>query len=291
MTEQLTRPLATTAPAAGPRGGVGTVWRWEVDKLGAQWRTRLVLAACAVGPWLFAVAMRLQTGTPQDTVFGRWVHDSGYAIPLVVLGFCGQWALPALICVVAGDIFSSEDHHGTWQLLVTRSPHRRSLLIGKVLAGGCFAVIVVALLAVSSLAAGLLVVNSAPLVDLSGLPVGGGRALGLVLASWASVLLPALALTAVALLASLASRRATVGIGLPVLLGLVMQLLALLGGPGWLHELLLPAPLSAWHGLWTDPAFHGPLVRGAVVSLAYATACLVAAAVIFARRPVEGTDR
>src|SRR5262245_66044709 len=86
----------------------------EWSKIAAQAKVRLVLAACLAGPFGFAAAMRLQSSVPADTLFGRAVMESGFAIPLVVLGFAGLWAFPAMTSVVGGDLFSAEDRYGTW---------------------------------------------------------------------------------------------------------------------------------------------------------------------------------
>ena len=89
---------------------------------------------CVLGPFAFAVILNSQTGSPADTIFGVWVHSSGFAIPLVVLAFAGSWGFPVLAGVLAGDIFSAEDRYGTWKTVLTRSCRRRDLFVGKVLA-------------------------------------------------------------------------------------------------------------------------------------------------------------
>src|SRR5690242_3066048 len=97
------------------------ILRGELAKLLAQWRVRCAFAVCAIGPLLLAVVLDAQEGLPKDTLFGRHVHESGFAVPLLVLGFAGTWAFPLLTSLVAGDIFAAEDAHGTWQALLTRS--------------------------------------------------------------------------------------------------------------------------------------------------------------------------
>src|SRR5262249_30284974 len=57
----------------------------ECSKLSAQLKTRVALAACAAGPFVFAAAMRVQNSLPEDTLFGRSVKESGFALSLVVL--------------------------------------------------------------------------------------------------------------------------------------------------------------------------------------------------------------
>ena len=76
-------------------------------KLAAQLKARAVLAACLAGPIAFAAVIRLQSSLPEDTLFGRSVKYSGFALPLVVLGFAALWALPVLGSLVGGDLFSS----------------------------------------------------------------------------------------------------------------------------------------------------------------------------------------
>jgi len=266
--------------------GVGAVWRWEVAKLRQQVRTKVALGACAVAPFAVVAVVASQSSTPQDTPFGRWVHESGFAVPLVILNFAGMWLLPLLTAVVAGDIFSSEDHFGTWKTILTRSVGRGPVFVGKVAAAAAWAVAVVVVLAMSSLVAGL-VIGHQPLVGLSGQLVPAGSATGLVLASWGTTLLPELAFTALAVLMSVLSRSSPVGMGGPVLLGLVMQLLALVNSPEPLRMSLLVTPLLSWHGFWTSPGFTGPFIDGVVVSVAWVVVCLGGAWLAFRRRTIE----
>ncbi|MEU6015656.1 ABC transporter permease [Streptomyces sp. NPDC047515] len=270
--------------AARPRGGARTVYLWELEKLTAQWRIRAVLVLCLVAPFLFALGLRAQDTLPSDTLFGRWAHDSGFAVPLVVLGFAGQWALPLLVCLVAGDIFSSEDHHGTWKTILTRSRTRGQVFAGKTLAAVTYSTVVVLLLGAGSLAAGVLVIGHQPPVGLSGQEIGAGRAAGIVVESWLYMLLPCLAFTALGVFFSLATRHSAAGIGAPAVLGLLLQLASLVDGLGPVRRLLPTTAFDAWHGLTTAPAFHQPLVTGAYVSAGCAVMFLTASHFLMLRR-------
>ncbi|MFD4956959.1 ABC transporter permease, partial [Streptomyces sp. NPDC058451] len=100
---------ATTAAhehaAAARRVPVSRCYRFELVKLVSQWRIRLLVLVCWTVPGLFVAAVSLQSTLPSDTLFGRWMHATGWAGPLVMLGFAGTWALPLLTSVVAGDVF------------------------------------------------------------------------------------------------------------------------------------------------------------------------------------------
>src|SRR5262249_49935596 len=136
----------------------------------------------------------------------RSVQESGLAVPLVVLGFAALWALPVLASLVGGDVFAAEDRYGTWKTVLTRSRSRSEMFAGKLAASLAFSAIAVAVLAVSSMIAGVLIVGRQPLIDLSGSLMPASRAATRVALAWASVLPPTLAFTALAVLCSVATR-------------------------------------------------------------------------------------
>src|SRR5262249_6050429 len=116
---------AARARGGGVVTGTLTVYRWELRKLVWQKRTYLGLGAAFVVPLIFVSALALQSGQPNDVPFGRYVRDSGLAIPLVLLVFGSIWMFPLITALVAGDIVASEDHNGTLKTILTRSPDPR----------------------------------------------------------------------------------------------------------------------------------------------------------------------
>jgi ABC-2 type transport system permease protein len=266
-------------------GAVGSVWALELGKLRVQVRSRVAAGACVVAPFALVAALKGQSAVPQDTLFGRWVHTSGFAVPLVILGFAGQWVFPLMTSIVAGDIFAAEDHYSTWKTILTRSRSRSQIFVGKVLAALTFSLALAALAAGASLAAGL-AMGVHPLIGLSGQTVSAGSAAALVAASWASVLPGIVGFTALGLLLSVLTRSVPLGIGGPPVLGLLMQLVSLLSLPQVVQRLLLTTSFNAWHGFWAAPAFLGPIVWGVIVALAWTAVGLVAAFAVFARRDI-----
>jgi ABC-2 type transport system permease protein len=254
----------------------------------AQLKARIVLAACVAGPFAFAAAMRVQSSVPTDTLFGRSVTESGFAVPLVVLGFAAWWVFPALATVVGGDVFSAEDRYGTWTTVLTRSRSRSEVFAGKVLTALGFSTLTVAALAVSNVAAGVLLVGSEPLIDLSGALRPPAYALIRVALAWATVLPPAVGFTALAVLLSVATRSSAAAIGLPVVAGLAMQLYAFVDGPEALRQMLLTSAFGAWHGLLTEPPYYGALIDETTVSAVYLIVCLVIAYRMMRHRDIGG---
>jgi ABC-2 type transport system ATP-binding protein len=279
------KPKPPTAASAAPRlGPVRSAARTERRKLVAQLPLRLLAVLSLIGPFLFAILLKLQSGTPSDALFGVWVHTSGFAISLVVLGFAANWGFPIIAGVLAGDLFASEDRHGTWKTILTRSRTLDEEFAGKALAAAQFTLALGVLLALSSLLAGVILVGDQPLVDLSGQQLGAGHLWLLVSVSWLIALLPTLAYASLAILFSVATRNGIVGVLGPVLVALITQLLALLGNGVWVHLLLIGSCYDAWHGLFVDHAFFGPLVVAVLVCAAWIAGALGAARWILRRR-------
>ncbi len=265
-----------------------SVYRAERRKLLAQLSTRALALVCALGPLAFGAVLGLQSGLPADTLLGIWVHTSGYAFSFVVLGFGGYLGFPVLAGVLAGDLFSCEDRYGTWKTVLTRSRSRRDVFAGKVLAAATLALALVALLALSSLLAGLIFTGDQPLVGLGGNVLSSGEGLWLVLVSWLLSVPAVLAFTSLALLFSVASRNGIVGVLGPVLVGLAMELLELIGSGSWVHTLLVASAFNDWHGLLSAPRFYGTAILGSCVCVLWVVGCLGASWLILRGRDFAG---
>jgi ABC-2 type transport system permease protein len=272
-------PAATARPVSVPRG-----YRFELVKLLSPWRMRLLVLACWIAPALFVAAVSQQSSLPVDTLFGRWMNATGWAGSLVMLGFAGTYALPLLTSLVAGDVFASEDRLGTWRhlLVAVRSPRR--IFVAKALASLTVILVLVAGLAVSSAAGGVVAVGNRQLVGLDGRLLAPPDAAGTVLLAWVCVLAPTLALAAIGLLGSVAWGRSPMGLLLPVVVALAMQLVQMLPVPVAVRLALPSYAFIAWNGLFTSPAQLGPLLIGIVVSLVWALTATTVAYLLFLRR-------
>lgn len=279
----------TTAAPALPSAGARPApvlhgYRFELVKLLAQWRIRLVLVACWLGPAVFVAAVSRQSSLPADTVFGRWMGQTGWAGSLVVLSFCCSWVLPLLTSLVAGDVFAAEDRLGTWRHLLVAVRSLRRIFVAKALASLTVILLLVAGLAASGVVGGLIAVGARPLVGLDGHLLASGHAAGAVLLAWAAVVAPTLAFAAVGLLGSVALGRSPMGLLMPALLALLLQLAQMLPLPVVVRVALPSYAFLAWRGLFTDPTQTAPVVVGIVVSLAWAVAATALAYLLFMRR-------
>ena len=268
--------------------GALTVYRWELRKLRVQKRTYLGLGAAALVPVLFSVAVSLRNGQPNDVAFGRYIHQTGLAIPLVILLFGAIWMFPLITALVAGDIVASEDHNGTLKTILTRSLDRGQIFAGKVLAAASYAIAAIFLSGVVAVTAGSIVSGFNPLTTLSGTRVSAPKALELIGGSLLVYLMPILAIAAIGLLFSTVFRNSAAAVVGTLMFSLLVQLVGILPGLGGLHPYLLSTQFDAWQGLLREPIDWQPVLHAAWVCPLYAVPALVAGYLVFLRRDVAG---
>ncbi|MEV6621475.1 ABC transporter permease [Amycolatopsis sp. NPDC051106] len=283
MTATLTE---TARPVPVARG-----YRFELVKLFSAWRIRVLVVACWLAPALFVAVVSEQSSLPVDTLFGRWMNATGWAGPLVMLGFAGTYALPLLTSVVAGDVFASEDRLGTWRHLLVAVRSTRRIFVAKALASLTVIFVLVAGMAVSGAVGGVLAAGSRPLAGLDGHLLAPGDAAVRVLLAWVCVFAPTLALGAIGLLGSVLWGRSPMGLLLPAVVALVLALAQLLPLPVAVRLALPSYAFIAWNGLFTDPAQLGPLLIAVGVSLGWAVLATALAYLLFVRRDFTNPAR
>jgi ABC-2 type transport system permease protein len=268
--------------------GVFTVYRWELRKLRAQKRTYLGLGAAALVPIIFVIALATQSGQPDDVAFGRYLHDTGLAVPLVLLLFGSVWMFPLITALVAGDIVAAEDRNDTLKGLLTRSVERQQVFAGKVLATFTYAILAIAITGAVALGAGILASGFNSIVSLSGTRVSAGEGLGLVGLSLFFYLVPILAIASIGLLFSTVFRNSAAAIVGTLMFSLLVQLVGILPGLGSIHPYLLSTQFNAWQGFLRSPVDWTPVIRALWVCAIYGVPALFAAALVFLRRDVAG---
>ena len=210
---------------------VARVYRWEIAKLLAQKRTYLGIGTAALVPVIFVVVLVLQSGGPNDVPLGRYIRDTGLAVPFVVLFFMSIWGFPLITALVAGDIVAAESHNGTLKTILTRSRERSEVLTGKVLAAISYTLAVILAMGLVGLVAGSVAWGFHPLTSLSGTKISAGHGLGLLAASLAIYALPLVGVAAFGLMLSTMTRNSAAAVVGTLMWALLMQLLGVLPGP------------------------------------------------------------
>jgi ABC-2 type transport system permease protein len=267
---------------------VGTVFSWELRKLRAQKRTYIGLGAAVLVPIIFIVALATGDGGPEDIPFGRYVRDSGLAIPLVGLFFGSIWFFPLVTALVAGDIVAAEDGNGTLKTILTRSVDRWQVFTGKALAALSYTFAALLVYVVVGLVVGGLIWGFNPLISLSGTEISVGRGLALIAAGGLAYFMPMIAVASIALLLSTLSRNSAAAVVGTLMTSLIMQLLGVINALSFLHPYLLSEQFNAWQGFLRTPIDWAPIGHAAWVSAAYAVPALAVSFVSFVRRDVVG---
>jgi len=269
-------------------GGIAKVYRWEIAKLLAQKRTFLGLGATILVPIIFVTVLVFQTGGPTDVPLGRYIRDTGLAVPFVVLFFMSIWGLPLITALVAGDIVASESQNGTLKTILTRSRNRGEVFAGKALASLTYTLAVLVAMGIVGLVAGSIAWGLHPLTSLSGTKVSAPHGLALLGASIAVYFLPLAGIAAFGVMLSTMTRNSAASVVGTLMFALLMQLLGVLPGTESFRAYLLATQFEAWHGFLRIPADWAPVTRALWVSALYIGLPLSAAYLVFVRRDVAG---
>ena len=264
------------------------VYRWEVAKLLAQRRTYLGLGAAMLVPIIFVVVLVLKSGGPNDVPLGRYIRDTGLAVPFVVLFFMSIWGLPLITALVAGDIVAAESHNGTLKTILTRSRERGEVFARKALATATYTLTLVFAMGLVGLVAGSIAWGFHPLTSLSGTQVSAGHGLVLLVASLAIYSLPLAGIASFGVLLSTVTRNSAAAVVGALMWALFMQLLGVLPGTESIRPYLLGTQFEAWHGFLRVPADWAPVIRSLWVCALYIGIPTVAAYLAFLRRDVAG---
>jgi len=281
-----THAPAGTQRSAG-RPGLGAVYAVEMGKLVRQTKVRVVSLVMLVAPWVFILLVLHQDRLPLETLYGRYLKITGFATPMVVLVTAAQWLLPLIASFISGDMFSSDDNHGTYKTILTRSVTRGAVYWGKVLAGLSATVLLVLSIGASALAAGLVCVGAQDFISVGSTLVTPGAAFRDVAISWLSVLPGVVGFASIALFVSVLTRNSVLGVVVPVVVGLVCQMYMFLNAWDTVRHLMLNWTMIAWRGLLDDPSYATPLERGILVCLVYIAVFLAAGYLVFRRRDIK----
>ncbi len=286
-------PPAAAEPSAlahTRRPSTLTAWRWEMRKLVSQKRTYLGLGLAAVLPLIFVLAQNLRghRGHDQGNIFAAHITQSGLATPVLILLFLSVFMLPLIAALVAGDIVAAEDGNGTLKTILTRSIDRGQVFAAKTLAAMTYATIAVFLSAAVATVAGVASWGFNSVVTFSGSIVTAPEGLLLVFAANACYLIPLMAVTAIGVLLSTATRNSAASVVGTV--GFVILLFIVSGIPGLegIKPYLLTEQFENWHGLLRTPTDWAPIWHSAWVCALYGVPSLLAGYLVFLRRDVAG---
>ena len=266
------------------------VLRWELRKLVSQKRTYLGFALAVALPVIFVIVegLRHRHDRGGDSIFASEITQSGLATPVLMLLFLSAFMLPLIASLVAGDIVSNEDGNGTLKTILTRSVDRGQVFAAKAIAAMIYAAIAVFLSAAVATAAGVASWGFHNIRTLSGTVVTAPKGLLLVFAANLTYLIPLLAVVAIGVLLSTATRNSAAAVVGTIGLVIMLYIVSTIPGLEGIHPYLLTQQFQAWQGLMRTPTDWAPITHSAWVCALYAGPSLIAAYLVFLRRDVAG---
>lgn len=265
--------------------------RLELVKILHQKRTYLGWLALVLVPVVITVAVALEppeTGPPDpdQPAFTYRVADNGLLVALSSLTLMGFFLLPLVAAMAGASSVSSEAELGTLKTWLSRPVGRGSVLLSKWGVAVLYAGSGVVLVAVVGLVLGAVTFGLHPLVTLSGTTATVPRALGLIGASCALVLLGALCSLSLALLISTFTDSSLTAAIIAIV---VFTVLTILNGFSY-FDFMRPYTYTTYRlvfvNLFRDPIYWRPVERALLVYGATIGVTLVAAWFFFERKDI-----
>lgn len=127
----------------------------------------IILIAQAAMLWEGKSMHEFLTSNLSDAFYMQGNLVNGYLMTYLVLNFL--WVhIPLLIVIVTGDLFSGEEHGGTFRLILSRPVSRFHLVSVKFIAAFVYTVVLMALFAATSLGLGILLFGKGDLMVIFG---------------------------------------------------------------------------------------------------------------------------
>lgn len=219
----------------------------------------LLLLACL--PILIGIGVTVSRGRSGPDLLSS-LAGNGLVLPVLTLVIAQTLLLPLVIAMVAADAFAGESSHGTLRGLLLAPIGRVRLVAVKAFGVVVMAILAVAVIAISGILTGLLVVGGDSMVTLSGTTVPMTQAFGRVLLAvgWSAVQVTAIGMIALAF-SSLTDHPLVVmaaTLGMLIIFGVLGQIPAL----NWLQPVLVTTNETAVVDVLRDPITTGGLGTG-----------------------------
>lgn len=290
VAEATAAPIAEELRRSPRRPSTLTVLRWELRKLRAQKRTYLGLGLAVVFPLIFVLAQNLRNhpGRGGDSIFARYITQSGLATPVLILLWASVFLLPLITALVAGDVVANEDANGTLKTILTRSVDRSQVIAAKALTALLYAAAAAFTMALVATVAGIASWGFHRVITFSGTVVPAPKGLLLIAAAYAFYLLPLATVACIGVLLSTATRNSAAAVVGTLAFTLLLALVTLIPGLEGAGPYLLTTQYQAWQGLLATPTDWSPILHSLWVCALYAIPALAGAYLVFLRRDVAG---
>lgn len=264
--------------------------RTEWWRQAARRRTQLALGFMALLPLVVLAAFQLSDGRGDEGGdFSSLVSvatSGGPNFALFTIFVSSGFLFVVVIALFCGDTVASEASWGSLRYLLAAPVPRARLLGVKLVVGLGYSALAMVVLAGTALLAGTLRYGWHPLESATAPELPPAQALGRLALVLGYLAVSLLVVAGLAFLLSVSTDAPLGAVGGAVLLFIMSSILDQITALGRLRNLLPTHFSSAWLGLLSTPVQTGDVVKGMIVSIAYATVFCCLAWYRFLRKDV-----
>jgi ABC-2 type transport system permease protein len=267
----------------------------ELGKMLLSRRTWVTILLIDLLPTIVAVLLAVTDLGPTPgtgPAFLSAVLTNGTLFPLAAVGMVLPLFLPAAVAIVAGDAIAGEAQAGTLRYVLIRPVGRTRLLVAKLVTVMAFALLTLAVVALTSYVVGTLLlghaqtVPGAPVTTVSGTPLTGRELFLRTLLALAYAMLCMLGVAAVALFLSTVVRTPLAAAMGALALLIASTLLLTLDAAQVIKPYLLTRYWVAFVDLFRNPIRWHDVIQGVILQTGYVVAFLGAAWANFVTKDV-----
>ncbi len=269
--------------------------RREFTKLLFQKRTYIGWGGLFLLPFIFGLAFKLTTGPGPHGESGdalgammmQGVKSNGLYLGLLALLMLATFLLPLLASMAGSQTVAGEAEKGTLRTTLMQPVRRSGLLVSKWVVANIYMAVGLAILGVSSLAAGAAFFGLHPLGIVSGGSMSAGASVLWSLAGYAYVMAGMLAVVSLAVLLSAVTESSLTAAAGALVTVIVMLVLGSLSVFDFLQPYLITSHLSAWGNFFERPLDLAPIWKGLVCFGAWGAGTLGLALWRFSKKDIS----
>jgi ABC-2 type transport system permease protein len=247
----------------------------EFTKLLYQKRTLFGWAGLLVLPFIIAIALSVQSGSPggphspggDSGGFASMINSvetNGLLLPVVVMGMLATFLIPLLASMAGAQTIAAEAEKGTLRTVLMQPVRRTGVLLAKLVVADLYMFIGLVILGVAGLVAGAAFFGLDAITLTSGQAVGMGDSLLRIVAAFAYVFVGMTAIVSLALLLSTLTDSSLTAVAGALVLVIIMLVLGGLSVFDFLKPYLITSHLEGWTSFFSSPMDWGPVWKGLV---------------------------
>lgn len=268
MTATALSPSPVSAPRKAP---LGRLLRSELRMVLRRPRTLVGLGLLASIPVVAGIGIAVAAGGdgPSELGLAGLVEGNGLVLPVFSLVIALNMLLPLTGAILAADALAGEAAAGTLRSLLIAPTGRARLLGVKAFGVAAVSLLAAALMAVTGVIAGMLLLGGSGMLTTSGTSLSFWPAMGRVLLAVLLVTVQVWALAAVALAVSAWTEHPLIVVAVSLGVVIVSGVLSAIPALDWLDPVLLTTSWESVGEVVRDPLPTGSLLEGALRAACY----------------------